>query len=236
MIMVDLKPKLNESDVTQGESNHVIVKPTTSHSPLVMSNLQKGKRRSRTTFDPSQIRELEKIFHATHYPDIGTRDKLAAQINLPEARIQIWFQNRRAKWRKSEKLSKFGGLQDLTDVDVVPAPKADYVTKNEALNMSPRQRSPHQDDVINQISPTYQRAEMPLPWVYPNLPLLPLAALLSGGFSQTMTQPYPSFKMPGRLPPNFPFTSRSAENMTTPLAGFMTSPNENFFFKKNLPP
>ncbi|XP_075413557.1 homeobox protein NOBOX [Tenrec ecaudatus] len=66
------------------------------------------RKKSRTLYRSDQLEELEKAFQEDHYPDSDRRREISQTVGVAPQRIMVWFQNRRAKWRRVEKVTRKG--------------------------------------------------------------------------------------------------------------------------------
>ncbi|OMH85754.1 Retinal homeobox protein Rx [Zancudomyces culisetae] len=63
-------------------------------------DMKDNRKRYRLT--PDQTRRLLEIFEKTSKPDSEMRKALGKELNMPSRKVQIWFQNRRAKIKREK--------------------------------------------------------------------------------------------------------------------------------------
>nr|AEO14137.1 RHOXF2 protein [Macaca mulatta] len=76
-----------------------------SPPPGAVGGLEPGNAQEPSVhaFTPLQLQELERIFQRKKYPSEFLRRRLARSMNVTELAVQIWFENRRAKWRRHQR-------------------------------------------------------------------------------------------------------------------------------------
>ncbi|XP_019501639.1 PREDICTED: paired box protein Pax-4 [Hipposideros armiger] len=93
--------------------------------------------RNRTIFSPGQAEALEKEFQRGKYPDSVARGKLAASTSLPEDTVRVWFSNRRAKWRRQEKLKWEMQLLGASQGLIVPSASSGIISAQQSPSSVP---------------------------------------------------------------------------------------------------
>ncbi|XP_019874398.2 homeobox protein BarH-like 1b [Aethina tumida] len=89
--------------VAQGCPSRQSVRGLKHMSPSSLQQASKKNcksKRVRTIFTPEQLERLEAEFERQQYMVGPERLYLAHTLQLTEAQVKVWFQNRRIKWRK----------------------------------------------------------------------------------------------------------------------------------------
>jgi len=95
--------------------------PTESRSDPndIIAARTRTKDKYRVVYSDHQRLELEKEFHYSRYITIRRKAELSNAIGLSERQVKIWFQNRRAKERRSLKKQDDTLLKDKLDSSLV---------------------------------------------------------------------------------------------------------------------
>ena len=137
----------------------------------------KKVRAPRTIYSTSQIQQLEHRFQNQQYLSLPERAQVAAALGLSQQQVKIWFQNRRAKWKK-EKCGRGGPASE-------PGGQASPGASG------PPPASPHSPDSLYQAPVQYGGQPMDRPPHAHGLPSPP---------DSTSSQSYPAWPHPPQPP------------------------------------
>ncbi|KAI8585862.1 hypothetical protein BDZ88DRAFT_431319 [Geranomyces variabilis] len=84
---------------------HTAADPTTTTTTATTGGGDPEVKKKRRVLLASQLEILERSFAISQSPSNPVRADLAVQLEIPERNVQIWFQNRRAKYKRTAELS-----------------------------------------------------------------------------------------------------------------------------------
>ncbi|XP_046544506.1 homeobox protein prophet of Pit-1-like [Haliotis rubra] len=183
------------------------------------------QRRSRTIFSDTALDRLEAVFGENPYPDINLREQLAEEAGVTEARIQVWFQNRRSRSRRTKTKPTNVARRDSGFVSSSPSPqkltppkKPEFALPAPAVTSPFRHGYPFSYPYLFGCSPLMSPAMYPMLTGYTDVAsMMPTSPMFSPTASPTFQRlfEFPSSHIPGS-PLTKPITQSPTLTSTRP--------------------